>query len=209
MRMAKTDIIAGPPAPAARDFLRRIRFADFHEKWSLALLASHGASDPHATLLGFEDGGYVERADQSPGDAPWWTTTTLRNALAMASFGKPITRETADRLVAEMVDRARAYNSDFIKPCFVQRLRFFGSYLDRTVDPLGSGMSIMRSRCRGVETARALPQSLDERLITPCSPIPKGNSFVSFRKIAVRVSRGRSGVYLCVSAEPWDASRAA
>jgi hypothetical protein len=137
MRLAKTETIAGLPAPAARAFLRRTRFADFDEEWALSLLSSHGAADPHSTLLGFEDAGYIERAEHSPGSHPWWRTTTLGNALAMASFGKPITRKTADRLVAELVQRAKAYNSDPTKPCFVQRLRIFGSYLNTAVDPLG------------------------------------------------------------------------
>lgn len=36
-----------------------------------------------------------------------------------------------------MLDRARAYNSDPDKPYYVQRLRIFGSYLDKSIDPLG------------------------------------------------------------------------
>lgn len=137
MRLVKTDVIAGLPAPAARAFLRRTRFADFDEEWALSLLSSHGAAGPHSTLLGLEAAGYIERATYSHGNHRWWRTTTLGNALAMASFGKPITRKTADRLVAEMVERAKAYNADPTKPCFVQRLRIFGSYLDTAVDPLG------------------------------------------------------------------------
>lgn len=137
MRIAKTDIIAGLPAPAARDFLRRVRLVDFDEEWALSLLESSGAADPRSTLDRFEGDRYVERAGHSPDGHHWWTTTTLGNALAMASFGKPITRKTADRLVAEMLDRARTCNADPGKPYYVQRLRIFGSYLDRSVDPLG------------------------------------------------------------------------
>jgi hypothetical protein len=55
----------------------------------------------------------------------------------MASFGKPITRKTSDRLVVEMLHRARVYNADPGKPGYVRRLRIFGSYLHRSVDPLG------------------------------------------------------------------------
>jgi hypothetical protein len=53
----------------------------------------------------------------------------------MASFGKPIRRKTANQLVAGMLERARDYNTDANKPLYVERLRIFGSYLDR------SGMS--------------------------------------------------------------------
>lgn len=54
----------------------------------------------------------------------------------MASFGKPIARSTADRLVAGMLERAREYNAYPGMPLFVERLRIFGSYLDPAVDPL-------------------------------------------------------------------------
>lgn len=66
-----------------------------------------------------------------------WTTTILGNALGMASFGKPISRKTADRLVAELIQRARDYNADPGKLMFVRSLTLFGSYLDESVDPLG------------------------------------------------------------------------
>lgn len=137
MRLMKTDVIAGLPAPTARAFLRRTRFADFDEEWALSMLSPHGVASPHSTLLGLKEAGYIERAEHSHGNQRWWRTTTLGNALAMASFGKPITRKTADRLVAELIERAKAYNADPTKPCFVQRLRIFGSYLDTAVDPLG------------------------------------------------------------------------
>ncbi|MGY2747461.1 hypothetical protein [Arthrobacter sp. UYCu723] len=136
MRIAKTDIIAGLPAADARYFLRRVSHADFDEEWARSLLNSRGAADPGSTLTRFEEDGYIERADHSP-DGLWWMTTTLGNALAMASFGKPITRKTADRLVAEMLDRARAYNADPGKPSYVKLLRLFGSYLNLWIDPLG------------------------------------------------------------------------
>lgn len=55
----------------------------------------------------------------------------------MASFGKPISRKTADRLVTELVGRARDYNAEPGKPLFIDQLRIFGSYLDPNIDPLG------------------------------------------------------------------------
>lgn len=59
--------------------------------------------------------------------------TTLGNAMAMASFGKPISRNTADRLVVGLVERAAEYNADL----FIERIRIFGSYLRPETDPLG------------------------------------------------------------------------
>jgi hypothetical protein len=90
-----------------------------------------------SALNSFKRDRYTEPAEHSPNGCRWWTTITPGNALAMAGFGKPSTRKTADRLVTEMLDRARAYNADPAKPGYLQRLRVFGSYLDRAVDPLG------------------------------------------------------------------------
>lgn len=54
----------------------------------------------------------------------------------MASFGKPISRQTADRLVAGLLERARHYNADAGRPLFIAQLRIFGSYLRPEIDPL-------------------------------------------------------------------------
>jgi hypothetical protein len=83
---------------------------------------------------------------ETPGTSSVPSTPTATNGggdqqrsgtLSPWPVGKPITRKTADRLVAELIERAKAYNADPTKPCFVQRLRIFGSYLDAAVDPLG------------------------------------------------------------------------
>jgi predicted nucleotidyltransferase len=67
----------------------------------------------------------------------WWDATIQGNAVAMASFGKPISRKTADRLVAELLECARANNADSGRPMFIYTLRVFGSYLSPEIDPLG------------------------------------------------------------------------
>ncbi|WP_265979170.1 hypothetical protein [Arthrobacter sp. MI7-26] len=55
----------------------------------------------------------------------------------MASFGKPISRKTAERLVGGLVDRAREYNADGRRALYIDRIRIIGSYLRQDVDPLG------------------------------------------------------------------------
>lgn len=137
MRIAKTDLIAGLPASAARQFLRRVKNDEFEEEWALSLLDTPDIDNPSTTLGLFKAQGYIERTGSPDGRYLWWRTTILGNALAMASFGRPISRRTAERLVAEMLERARDYNSDSTKPYYVQRLRIFGSFLDTTIDPLG------------------------------------------------------------------------
>lgn len=53
----------------------------------------------------------------------------------MASFGKPISRKNADRLVAGLVDRAREYNSYDSKPLLVHRSKFSAATYKKTSTP--------------------------------------------------------------------------
>lgn len=54
----------------------------------------------------------------------------------MASFGRPISLKTADRLVIGLLGWARTYNADPSKPMFIDTLRAFGSYLNPDIDPV-------------------------------------------------------------------------
>ena len=55
----------------------------------------------------------------------------------MASFGKPISRKTADRLVLGLRERARTHNGDPDKPTSVNALGVSGSYLSPEIDTVG------------------------------------------------------------------------
>ena len=89
-------------------------------------------------MRSFEAAGYVERGGpaRAAGD-DWWTTTVKGNALANASFGKPISRATATRLLGQVIERARAYNADPARLLTVTEIVVFGSYLDPAVGLLG------------------------------------------------------------------------
>jgi hypothetical protein len=67
----------------------------------------------------------------------WWATTVKGNVLANASFGKPISRATAARLLAQVIERARSYNADPARLLTFTEIVVFGSYLDPVTDPLG------------------------------------------------------------------------
>jgi len=86
----------------------------------------------------FEKGGYIERIEPMPaaGD-DWWVTTVKGNALAKAGFGKPVSRITAARLLAEVIERARTYNADAARLLSIKEIVVFGSYLDSAIDTLG------------------------------------------------------------------------
>lgn len=137
MRVAKTDTIAGLPAPAARSLVRLFRGGTFAQEVADSLLTRNRIEDADAAFARMEEAGYLVRAELDNDRYVWWEATTLGNALAMASFGKPIRRKTAERLAAGLLERAREYNTDAARPLYVDRLRIFGSYLDPQIDPLG------------------------------------------------------------------------
>ncbi len=89
-------------------------------------------------LLAFEAAGFVRRAENTisiPGER--WVTTVQGNALAQASFGKPITRATAERHLAQVIGRAEAYNAAPEYLLTVAQIAVFGSYLDPGASRLG------------------------------------------------------------------------
>lgn len=136
MRVSKNDVICGLPAPMARRLMREYR--DEHPVEVACDVLGLGRKAAREQLRAFEAGGYVERSERSStaGD-DWWITTTRGNALAQASFGKPISRATAARHLTGVVERARGYNADPAHLLTVAEITVFGSYLDPTVDRLG------------------------------------------------------------------------
>jgi hypothetical protein len=64
-----------------------------------------------------------------------WEATEKGRALAMATAAKPLRRETAERLIADVVERARMINRDSSLAYRVRLLAVFGSALTGTEHP--------------------------------------------------------------------------
>jgi len=89
-------------------------------------------------LRALEAAGYVRLVEKEvPLSDERWVTTVQGNALAQASFGKPISRATATRHLAEVIERARAYNADSRHLLTIAEIAVFGSYLEPAADRLG------------------------------------------------------------------------
>lgn len=136
MRVSKTDAIAGLPAELARAIVRKFRGRQIVADAVDDLLEGTGFG-LQAVFAALEAAGYMEKVRVDNDGDVWWDATIQGNALAMASFGKPISRRAADRLVSELLERARGYNADPGKPMFINTLRVFGSYLSPEIDPIG------------------------------------------------------------------------
>lgn len=85
-----------------------------------------------------ESAGYLRRRDRLAGEGDTeWSLTIAGSALRMATFSRPITRATADRLLAGIIERTREYNADDSKPYVVDEVMVLGSYLEPEVTHLG------------------------------------------------------------------------
>ena len=133
MRVSKDDKICGVPAPTARRLMRA-----YHDDHTVEVACEVLDLDREAAqvpLVALEAAGYLRRVENGiASSGSRWVTTIQGNALAQASFGKPISRATADRHLAQVLERTRAYNADPSRLLTISEIAVFGSYLDPAID---------------------------------------------------------------------------
>lgn len=125
MRITRDMRVAGVPAVALRDALRRLG-----DLWPAEALGSRlGLSEGDALQLcsQLESEGYLTPVERPGGQV--YYRTPLGNALANASAARPIKRSTADALVHGVIQRAKAINADDSYVFGVRSITAFGSYL--------------------------------------------------------------------------------
>lgn len=135
MRITKDQTVAGIPATVARELARRYRIP--HVTGVAAEALDITGNEAEKTLRALADAGYLDRDGETSEGETFWVTTTEGNALAQASFARPITRKTAERYVREICERASEYNADTTKLLTIEYLYVFGSYLDTNRTHLG------------------------------------------------------------------------
>ncbi len=136
MRVSKTDVICGLAAPIARQLIRA--YFDDHSPEVAAELLGLDLDAAREQLLALEAAGYLRQVEKGPSASDQrWVTTVQGNALAQASFGKPISRATAERHLAQVIERARGYNADPSRLLTIKEIAVFGSYLNPDIDRLG------------------------------------------------------------------------
>lgn len=122
MRISADEKIAGYSALKIRKLMRETVGRSITSRYVREMLS---CSDSRAAriLSQLEKGGFVESVRD------YWAATTKGSALAMATAAPPLRRETAERLVADLVGRAHLINGDDTWAYRVEMLVIFGSYL--------------------------------------------------------------------------------
>ena len=125
----------------------------------------------------------------------WWVSTIKGSALAQASFSRPITRATAERLLAGVIDRAKRFNADESHLIDITELVVFGSYLDPGVQRLGDLDLGVAFRSRIPDTTAPAEQREIVLSYARASGRPISNLFVALSwpdKEALMILRNRS-----------------
>jgi hypothetical protein len=134
MRIASEQLIAGYSALEVRDFVRRYRFIKFFaEAAEEALVLSPRTAAVFMNKL--VDLGFVETTGTSD-RRKVFQVTNRGQALANASAARPIHRKTAERVLAQFLERVQLVNSTHEYAYRVEHVVLFGSMLS-DIDRLG------------------------------------------------------------------------
>jgi predicted nucleotidyltransferase len=120
MRIEKNQLIAGVPARDVRRFMRRAAGFIIRPR-TVTHVLGFPEEDARRLLRKFEFEGLDTLTDDH------WEATAKGHALAMATAAPPLKRQTAERLLDEVILRARAINSDSRWAYQVASLVVFGS----------------------------------------------------------------------------------
>ena len=128
MRIDSKEQIADVEILKVRDFLRRVDNTDEWEDGFVIHRLKISPQQANRLINELNRKGYIEPARTS-GQKQFYRKTLKGGTLGLASAAKPVTRETADRILSEFMDRVMHVNSD---PSFlvkVKKVLVFGSYL--------------------------------------------------------------------------------
>jgi hypothetical protein len=128
MRIERDQLIAGLPAREGRRFMRGA--ADHIIR--IAVVTHFLGLSPAGARKFLKE---LERDGWIAAKVDHWEATEKGRALAMATATKSLRRETAERLIADVVERARMINRDSSFAYRVRLLAVFGSALTGTECP--------------------------------------------------------------------------
>jgi predicted nucleotidyltransferase len=131
MRIDPKGMIAGCPALAVRKALRYLR--DWHQ-WEAGDLEAAAALVPgtgSALVKALRTEGLIEASARGA-----WTVTQAGRTVAAATAAKPVSRATAERALAQFLERVTRVNESPYFLAKVTRVVLFGSMLRLEVDRL-------------------------------------------------------------------------
>jgi hypothetical protein len=139
MRLGRDNMIAGRPAKAVRDYLRRVSGRNSYDWYDAA--GEQELSVSRAEVVAFHKKlarlKYIKRVVDRWPDARLggrWELTISGASLCMASATPPMSRSKAEQLLHEFLERVREVNRNPKYLYRVSRLGVFGSYVSKSAD---------------------------------------------------------------------------
>ena len=135
-RISRDMTIAGVPAFEIRKLLRDGHYLVAEQAARVLSVSERRAEE---IMHALEREGFLQPHDRSfcqplDGTKGVWEVTLKGSALRIAKAGKPIKRSTAERLVAEFLDRVEKANRQHYYAYRITRVLVFGSYLSDRPD---------------------------------------------------------------------------
>jgi predicted nucleotidyltransferase len=193
MRIDPNGTIGGHPTLFVRKLMQRLRDHIYWDEAAVQKIAAMMPREARALIKALEGEGLVERNRGTKGST--WTISQLGQSFGSATAAKPITRQTAERVLSEFLERVRQVNRNDYFLAKVTKVVLFGSFLRGDLERL-SDVDVavqLEPKEPDVEHARALNEQRVAELTR------KGQRFVSFLERAAcsyretfRFLKGRS-----------------
>ena len=164
MRIDSKSEIAGIPAVKLRDYLKDVQRHRFSAD-SIACGLKISIRQARAVVKELLDRRYIEKTERfkfEKRDVYICTQDGAQFSAAMAT--KPVSRETADRHMAELMQRIRAVNASSEYLVWVSRLIVFGSYLSdkENISDVDVAVVLIRKEQDGSKHVEAVLRRADQ-----------------------------------------------
>jgi predicted nucleotidyltransferase len=134
MRIDAKAVVGGYSALMVRKLVRRLNNLMFWNAETVQVILGTEPCEAESIVKALAAAGLAVPAPSQGMDR--WTTTQFAQAFASATAAKPITRQTANRALAELLERVKKVNSDEWFLAKVTKVVLLGSYLRPEVDQL-------------------------------------------------------------------------
>ncbi len=134
MRIDPKAVVGGYPALTIRKLVRNLNELVVWNAETVQVILRNERSEAEAIVRALVEAGLAVSAPI--GGMCGWTTTQLARSFGSATAAKPITRQTADHALSQLLERVNQVNSDECFVAKVTRVVVLGSYLRAEVDRL-------------------------------------------------------------------------
>jgi predicted nucleotidyltransferase len=134
VRIDPKAVVGGYPALTIRKLVRRLNNLQYWNAETVQVILRNERSEAEAIVRVLVEAGLAVAAPNRGMDG--CTTTQLARSFGSATAAKPITRQTADHALSQLLERVNQVNRDACFLAKVTKVVVLGSYLRADVDQL-------------------------------------------------------------------------